>query len=197
MEGLTATGYKGVKGYWMRKGYVKLEGSGRRRRRRRLFRIRLSPRLKKLKLRFRLSPRKFILGLRDGYLNMMTRLASTRFINSGFAGYPGEGINGFGLRPLKEYDEKMIIEIYKSLVAGQGPLVPLPQRLSVTPEFGPLSTAVAHHKDKTTRDAESIPLHIRWGSSTRSQNVEDSNNSPFSDVSGWLMGGRGIQIFRL
>ncbi|XP_027099157.1 uncharacterized protein LOC113763533 [Coffea eugenioides] len=134
MEGVTATAYKGVKGYWMRKGYEKLDGSGSRRRkrrvvelgaengssrRRRFWRIRLTPRLK-LKLRLRFSPKKFILGLRDAYVNLMTKLASSRFVNSGVAGYPGEGISGFGLRPLKEYDEKMIVEIYKSLVMAQG-----------------------------------------------------------------------------
>ncbi|CDP17092.1 unnamed protein product [Coffea canephora] len=134
MEGVTATAYKGVKGYWTRKGYEKLDGSGSRRRkrrvvelgaengssrRRRFWRIRLTPRLK-LKLRLRFSPRKFILGLRDAYVNLMTKLASSRFVNSGVAGYPGEGISGFGLRPLKEYDEKMIVEIYKSLVVAQG-----------------------------------------------------------------------------
>ncbi|KAL3517398.1 hypothetical protein ACH5RR_019987 [Cinchona calisaya] len=132
MEGLTAGAYNGVKGFWMRRGYKKLNGSSKRMRksrvelsaegssrRKRFWRIRLSPRLK-VKLRF--SPKKFILRLRDAYVNLMTRLASTQFINSGVGGYPGEGINGFGVRPLKEYDEKMIIEIYKSLVIAQGQL---------------------------------------------------------------------------
>lgn len=134
MEGLTATAYKGVKGYWMRRGYEKLDGSGGRRRKRRVvelaaengssgkrrfWRIRLTPRLK-LKLRLRFSPKKFMLGLRDAYVNLMTKLASSRFLTSGVAGYPGEGISGFGVRPLKEYDERMIIEIYKSLVMAQG-----------------------------------------------------------------------------
>lgn len=133
MEGITASGYKSARGYWKRRGYQKLNAKSRRRtptvelgveggpRRRRFWRIRLTPRLK-FKLRF--SPKKFILGLRDAYVNMMTKLSTTRFINSGFAGYAGEGINGFGVRPLKEYDEKMIIQIYKSLVVAQSQLVP-------------------------------------------------------------------------
>lgn len=136
MEGVGANVSKGIKGYWRRRGYERLNGGfggGRRRknrvelatdgggsiRRRRFWRIKLTPRLK-LKLRF--SPKKLVLRLRDAYVNFMTKLANSRFIASGFAGYAGDGIDGFGMRPMKEYDERMIIEIYKSLMMTQGQL---------------------------------------------------------------------------
>ncbi|PIN24171.1 hypothetical protein CDL12_03121 [Handroanthus impetiginosus] len=98
MEGVSATVCKGIKGYWRRKGYERLNGGGRRRktravelasagygssRRRRFWRIKLTPRLK-LKLRF--SPKKFLIGLRDAYVNMMMKIANTRVIGSGYAG---------------------------------------------------------------------------------------------------------------
>ncbi|EYU46774.1 hypothetical protein ABFS82_04G010700 [Erythranthe guttata] len=133
MEGVSATVYKGIKGYWRRKGYVRLNAAGRKRktrtvelasaaegstRRRRFWRIKLTRRLK-LKLRF--SPKKFLLGLRDAYVNMMLRIANTRVAGGG---YGGDGVAGFGARPVKEYDERMIVEIYKSIVMAQGQIVP-------------------------------------------------------------------------
>lgn len=82
------------------------------------------PRLK-LKLKLRFSPKKFLLGLRDAYVNMMMKIANTRVIAGGFGGaYTGSGVAEFGLRPMKEYDERMLVEIYKSIVMAQGQLVP-------------------------------------------------------------------------
>ncbi|KAH6754828.1 hypothetical protein C2S53_019998 [Perilla frutescens var. hirtella] len=138
MEGVSATMYRGIRGYWRRKGYERLNAAGRRRktravelgstaaggseRRRRFWRIKLTRRLK-LKLRF--SPKKLMLGLRDAYVNMMMKIANTRMIGSGYGGgFPGDGVSGFGVRPVKEYDERMIVEIYKSIVVAQGQLVP-------------------------------------------------------------------------
>ncbi|KAG8370624.1 hypothetical protein BUALT_Bualt13G0002700 [Buddleja alternifolia] len=137
MEEVSAAVYKfGNKGYWRRKGYERLNSGGRKRktppvirlassakaessiRRRRFWRIKLSPRLK-LKLRF--SPKKFLIGLRDAYVNMMMKIANTRMIGGGVG---GNGVSGFGARPIKEYDERMIVEIYKSIVMAQGQLVP-------------------------------------------------------------------------
>ncbi|KAL3652908.1 hypothetical protein CASFOL_002589 [Castilleja foliolosa] len=134
MEGVSKSVYKGIKGYWRRKGYKRLNGGGKRklrvvqlgsadtgegsRRRRRFWRFKLTPRLK-LKLRF--SPKKFLIRLRDAYVNMMMKIANSRVIGGG---YPGDGVMGFGLRPVKEYDERMIVEIYKSIVMAQGQLVP-------------------------------------------------------------------------
>ncbi|KAL3849723.1 hypothetical protein ACJIZ3_011605 [Penstemon smallii] len=131
MEGVSATVYKGIKGYWRRKGYERLSGgNGRRRktraaeladgcpqrRRRRFWRIKVTPRLK-LKLRF--SPKKLLIGFRDAYVNMMMKIANAGMIGGGFGGG-----GGFGMRPVKEYDERMIVEIYKSMLMAQGKLVP-------------------------------------------------------------------------
>ncbi|XP_022727804.1 uncharacterized protein LOC111283485 [Durio zibethinus] len=138
MEGISATMYKGLRRYWKRKGYVKLNGSRRARRgtvelgstqRRRFWRIRV-----KAKLRIP-SPKKFLVWLRDAYVKMMLGLANSRMINTGYGGAIGYGgIAAFGKRPLKEYDEKIIVEIYKSLVMAQGQLVPR--------EAGKLSSAI-------------------------------------------------------
>ncbi|KAL1544980.1 hypothetical protein AAHA92_21761 [Salvia divinorum] len=133
MEGVSATVYKGIRGYWRRKGYERIDAAGRKSKprvvelgsdgggaapRRRSWRIKLTPRLK-LKLRF--SPKKLLLGLRDAYVGMMMKIANTRMIGSGFS---GDGVSGFGMRPTKEYDKKMIVEIYNSIVMAQGQLVP-------------------------------------------------------------------------
>lgn len=139
MEGVSTTVYKGLRGYWRRKGYEKLSGEGRgrrvsrselgststrRRRRRFSWRIKIKPKLKISRLP---SPKKFFIWLRDAYVKMMMGFANSRVCAS--AGYgggamAGNGVYGFGKGPLKEYDEKTIVEIYKSLVMAQGQLVP-------------------------------------------------------------------------
>jgi hypothetical protein len=131
MEGVSARIFTRMKEYWSRRGYERINGSGRtrrswpvelgsvsttsRRRRRFAWRIKVKPKLKALKMS---SPKRFFVWLRDAYVKMMLGIANSRAI--GTAGY-GDGI---GARPIKEYDEKMIIEIYKSLVMAQGQLVP-------------------------------------------------------------------------
>ncbi|TXG63347.1 hypothetical protein EZV62_010341 [Acer yangbiense] len=138
MEGVSTTVYKGLKGYWKRRGYERLNGSssaaGRRRtnrmelgkttRRRRFWRIKIKPKIKVLQMP---SPKKFFVWLRDAYVKMMMGFANSRvFMASGYGGaIAGDGISGFGRGQIKEYDEKMIVEIYKSiLMAQQGQLVP-------------------------------------------------------------------------
>lgn len=131
--------YKGLRGYWKRKGYEKLNGSGSRRRwrwrrsrraelgstrRKRSWRIRIAPKLGFL--RRVPSPKKLLVWLRDAYVKLMLGFANSRVCSS--AGYGGatwgNGIGGgFGRGPLKEYDDKMIIEIYKSLMLAQSQLV--------------------------------------------------------------------------
>ncbi|KAK2996810.1 hypothetical protein RJ639_014227 [Escallonia herrerae] len=131
MEGVSTRMYRGLTGYWRRRGYERLGGSGRRKgatrvelgspgsnRRRRFWRIKITPRIK---LRF--SPRRFFTGLRDAYVRMMLRLAQSGAVGHG-VGFAGNGIGGFGAPPIKEYDEKRIVEIYKALVLAQGQLVP-------------------------------------------------------------------------
>ncbi|KAK1291151.1 hypothetical protein QJS10_CPB17g01189 [Acorus calamus] len=141
-EGVSAGIYRGIKGYWRRRSYERLDGSGRRRRRvqlaklggqnrsgggansdrrkgRRFWRIRMRP-------RFRLaSPRRILARLRDGYVKMMMAFANSRVFGGGgisFYGGGGGDFPGFGRPALKEYDEKVILQIYKSLVA-QGQLL--------------------------------------------------------------------------
>lgn len=113
------------KRYWRRwKGYEKLDGSstaGRRNgkrvkmdptKKKRLWKIKIMPKLKILR---RASPKKFLVWLRDSYVNMMMKLANSRAV--GASGYGGSGF-GSG-RQMKEYDEKMLVEIYKTILMAQ------------------------------------------------------------------------------
>ncbi|EPS59019.1 hypothetical protein M569_15792 [Genlisea aurea] len=120
--------------YWRRRSYERLNGSGRKRKtaaaeadlpsiaegsakRRRFWRrLKLAPRIK---VRFRFAPKKFFLGLRDAYVSMMMKLASVPMISAG-----GGGDAAFGVRPIKEYDQRMIMDIYRSIVLAQGQIVP-------------------------------------------------------------------------
>ncbi|KAL1216191.1 hypothetical protein V5N11_018645 [Cardamine amara subsp. amara] len=117
------------KRYWRRwRGYEKLDGSsttseknsGRRKgkrvkmdptRKKRFWRIKIVPKLRILKTA---SPKKLLVWLRDSYVKMMMRLANSRAVGS--SGYGG---SGFGSGPMKEYDEKMLVEIYKSILMAQ------------------------------------------------------------------------------
>jgi hypothetical protein len=130
MEGLSANMYKGFTGYWRRRGYEQLNGPARRRRarvqlgsnrRRRFWRIKTTP---KVRLLIRSSsPKKLLLWLRDWYVNMMLRLGNSRMFASGAGGYGGamyDAIGPFGRAPTKEYDEKVIVEIYRNAVMSQG-----------------------------------------------------------------------------
>lgn len=138
MEGVSVSVYNGLRRYLRRKSYRKLAGSvgrrtetvqlgatGGRRRRRRIWRIKISP---KLRLFRRLpSLKKLLLWLRDSYVKAMLAFANSRVIGSGISGGGGgsdEIWGGAGRSTLKEYDEKMITEIYKSLVVAQGRLPP-------------------------------------------------------------------------
>ncbi|KAJ4896431.1 Uncharacterized protein Rs2_23225 [Raphanus sativus] len=112
------------KRYWRRwRGYEKLDGSstverrnGKRvkmdpTRKKRLWRIKIMPKLRILR---RASPKKLLIWLRDSYVNMMMRLANSRVV--GASGYGG---SGFGSGRMKEYDEKVLVEIYKSILMAQ------------------------------------------------------------------------------
>ncbi|KAF9622717.1 hypothetical protein IFM89_032897 [Coptis chinensis] len=137
MEGVYTNIYKGIKRYWNRKNYQRLNGSGSRRqnrvelaglgtnrRRRRFWRIKITPKLRILSFS---SAKKVLIRLRDSYVNMMIGVANSTSLSAaaGFGGAVGSGQVGYGIRrdPLKEYDEKVIVEIYKSLMK-QGQLVP-------------------------------------------------------------------------
>lgn len=131
--------FQGLRGYWKKRNYVKLNGSSRRRRRlaqvelgstrntrRRFWRIKISPKLRFFR-KFP-SPKKLLIRLRDAYVNMMLGFANSRVFSGSYGGGGAvcDGIAGFGQRPVKEYDEKMILEIYKSMVVAQRQLVHRP-----------------------------------------------------------------------
>ncbi|CAL1376410.1 unnamed protein product [Linum trigynum] len=127
MEGVSATLYTKMKRYWKRQGYHRIHGGGAstrirqvelggggRRRRRISWRVKIKPKLKFMdKLA---SPKKFFIWLRDAYVRMMLGFANS----AGGAGMVGDGgVSSFGRKAVKEYDEKMILQIYKSLVLAQ------------------------------------------------------------------------------
>nr|XP_043638441.1 uncharacterized protein LOC122609461 [Erigeron canadensis] len=128
MEGLSTKVYNGVKCYWRRRGYQRLGTStasavhnghaeavpDAKRRRRKLWRININPRLR---IKVRRSPKKFFLGLRDAYVKIMMKLANTSVVRG--RTMTGYNVDGFGKTTIKEYDEKMIIEIYKVLAIKQ------------------------------------------------------------------------------
>ncbi|VVB06643.1 unnamed protein product [Arabis nemorensis] len=80
-------------------------------RKKRFWRIKIVPKLRILKTA---SPKKLLVWIRDAYVKMMMRLANSRVIGS--SGYGG---SGFGSGQMKEYDEKMLVEIYKSILMAQ------------------------------------------------------------------------------
>lgn len=155
--------YKGgIKAYWKRRGYYRMDGDAARRRqplptvelgggvakaqaqvqppagdgsgrrRRRGWRVRRGQLGRRL-LRA-LSPRRWLMRLRDAYVSAMLRLASSPAVGYG-AGAPfcatathGAAAAAAFARPaqLKEYDEKVLVEIYRSILARGGPLAGAP-----------------------------------------------------------------------
>ncbi|TKW12219.1 hypothetical protein SEVIR_5G022600v4 [Setaria viridis] len=141
--------YKGgIKAYWKRRGYYRVDAAaaqrrpplptaelgggvaqpppegGSARRRRRGWRVRRGQLGRRL-LRA-LSPRRWLVRLRDAYVSAMLRLASSPAVGYG-AGTPYCATTphgaAFGRPPqLKEYDEKVLVEIYRSILARGGPL---------------------------------------------------------------------------
>lgn len=61
---------------------------------------------------------------------MMLGLANSRVFSGGGAAVMCDGMAGFGKRPAKEYDEKIILEIYKSMVAAQRQVVHRPAAIA-------------------------------------------------------------------
>ncbi|RWW39519.1 hypothetical protein BHE74_00055144 [Ensete ventricosum] len=113
-----------LKGYWKRREHRGGRGQGRRRlcraelgrggHRRRFWRLKTSPRLRFLRAT---SPQRILPRIRDAYVRMMIRFASANPLGVAYGG-GGGGAVGFARQPLKEYDEKVLVEIYKSLVAA-------------------------------------------------------------------------------
>ncbi|XP_019197379.1 PREDICTED: uncharacterized protein LOC109191250 [Ipomoea nil] len=81
------------------------KSGARKNQRRRFFKF---ARCKKAKLRL-ISPNKLLPTLRDAYVNMMLRIAN-------YSRVGGAAATSFGNRPLKEYDNRMLLHIYTSSV---------------------------------------------------------------------------------
>ncbi|WVZ98151.1 hypothetical protein U9M48_043621 [Paspalum notatum var. saurae] len=136
----------GIKGYWKRRGYDRLDAARSRPRvptaelgggeaqpagrRRRGWRVRRRAGVLGRRLLRALSPRRLLRRLRDGYVNAMLRLASSAAV-AGYgaaAPYCTAGDPFARPRPLtSEYDQKALVEIYRAILArgeaGPGPLV--------------------------------------------------------------------------
>ncbi|KAJ3688621.1 hypothetical protein LUZ61_017785 [Rhynchospora tenuis] len=74
------------------------------------------------------SPKRWLARLRDAYVNLMLRFAHAAPLGYGYGCDYGYGYGGaeaaFGARRWKEYDEKMLVQIYKNLLITQGSVVP-------------------------------------------------------------------------
>ncbi|KAG8045326.1 hypothetical protein GUJ93_ZPchr0008g12467 [Zizania palustris] len=136
--------YKGgIKAYWKRRGYYRLDaaaaqsraplptaelggrkgggGGAATARWRRGWRVRRGLGRRLLRA---LSPRGWLVRLRDAYVSAMLRLASSPAVGYGAgAPYCAAGPEAFALpRQLKEYDEKVLVEIYRSILARGAPI---------------------------------------------------------------------------
>ncbi|KAM3409947.1 hypothetical protein ACQJBY_002297 [Aegilops geniculata] len=145
MAGSSATSTRkgGIKAYWKHRGYDRLDAAAAQRRpalataelgagggaaaaatagRRRGWRVRRRG-LGRRVLRA-LSPRRLLARLRDAYVNAMLRLASSAAVGYGSAPFCAAPEPFARPRPLKEYDEKVLVEMYRSILA-RGGVIPL------------------------------------------------------------------------
>jgi len=137
-----ATHKGGIKAYWKRRGYDRLDAAAAQRRprlptaelgggdarpepepgrRRRGWRVRRRAGAAGRRLLGLLSPRRLLARLRDAYVNAMLRLASSAAV----AGPYCAAADPFARpRPLtRDYDEKALVEIYRAILA-RGEAVP-------------------------------------------------------------------------
>lgn len=134
MEGISVNVYKGLRSYWKQRGYRRLKNgvvsgredtnpgqeSGSGHRGRRTWRVKIGRRIRVLRRVG--SPRKWLTRLRDAYVKMMLNFANTGLVGGGYGG--PVCVSGSGKGEFKEYDERVIVEIYKSLVMAQGQFMP-------------------------------------------------------------------------
>ena len=135
-----ATHKGGIKAYWKRRGYDRLDAAAAQRRpriptaelgggearpepgrRRRGWRVRWRAGAAGRRLLRLLSPRRLLARLRDAYVNAMLRLASSAAV----AGPYCAAADPFA-RPrqlTRDYDEKALVEIYRAILA-RGEAVP-------------------------------------------------------------------------
>ncbi|XP_034690612.1 uncharacterized protein LOC117918214 [Vitis riparia] len=92
MEVESVSVFRGLRSFWARKGgYVRLNGSGRRKNRVELARLGSNRRRRfwRIKPKFRFfripSPKKFFIWLRDAYVKMMLGFANSRVMSSGYS----------------------------------------------------------------------------------------------------------------
>lgn len=130
----------GIKAYWKRRGYDRLDAAAAQRRpplataelgaggggapapasrRRRGWRVRRRGGLGR-RLLCALSPRRLLARLRDAYVNAMLRLASSAAVGYGAAPFCAAAEPFARPRPLKEYDEKVLVEMYRAILARSG-----------------------------------------------------------------------------
>uniref|UniRef100_A0ACD5TGE8 Uncharacterized protein n=1 Tax=Avena sativa TaxID=4498 RepID=A0ACD5TGE8_AVESA len=147
MAGATATGTRkgGIKAYRKLRGYDRLDAAAAQRRpplptaelgagggaktaatsaagRRRGWRVRrrgLGRRILRA-----LSPRRWLARLRDAYVDAMLRLASSAAVGYGSTPYCSAPEPFARPRPPKEYDEKVLVEMYRSILA-RGGVIPI------------------------------------------------------------------------
>lgn len=132
MECITTSMQRSLKKYWKRrKGYQRMNksvrktntvklGGGATTGTKKKWRIKISP---KIKFPTISSPKKWMVWMRDSYVRMMLGLANSKVMNLTSFNDP---TGGFGRAPQpKEYDNKMLVHMYNSLVVAQGHLVPL------------------------------------------------------------------------
>lgn len=86
----------------------------------RRWRIKIAPKIKIPKVS---SAKKWMVWMRDAYVRMMMGLANSKVMNMSNS-VNGDLTGGFGRDPpVKEYDNKILIRMYESLVIAQGQLV--------------------------------------------------------------------------
>lgn len=118
MKQITTQVYQRAKVYCRRRRYERLGSKSTSRKR--FWRIRITP---KLKLKIKRFPKTLLIRIRDGYVNMMMRLANSPVV-TGNSSY-GTGIAKFGTNPVKEYDDKVIVEFYKTILAKRDQFTPI------------------------------------------------------------------------
>ncbi|XP_037413372.1 uncharacterized protein LOC119276422 [Triticum dicoccoides] len=157
MAGASASSTRkgGIKAYWKHRGYDRLDAAAAQRRpalataelgagggeatatagRRRGWRVRrrgLGRRLLRA-----LSPRRLLSRLRDAYVSAMLRLASSAAVGYGSAPFCAAPEPFARPRPLKEYEEKVLVEMYRSILA-RGGVIPLSGDASLVVSPAPL-----------------------------------------------------------
>ncbi|XP_071687992.1 uncharacterized protein [Rutidosis leptorrhynchoides] len=121
----------GVNQYWRPRGYKPLAASTNHnlesKTNRSSWRIRIASKLK-IKLRYnpKFNPKKLVTRFRRAYVSMMMKVANSPAVIGGVLGaFGSDGDCQIEMRQTKEYDEKLVIQMYNSLVMRQAQLAAL------------------------------------------------------------------------